>query len=126
MFLHNTCLMLPPPAHTHASQQHQTVNGVHEMNQLFRLPLNVCHKFQDANDQAVAVLYFHSINVFLMHFHNKKSSEFRSVKHGGQTFGLPQLIHGCSTNYVLRMKRGRGAILFKLHFLAKTKGYIIQ
>jgi hypothetical protein len=72
------------------------------------LTLNVCHSYQKATDQFIAVLYFHGINI-LFDVYPKKYQ----VGWGQENVEASQLdIYcqsicpeiGCSTNYTLNMK----------------------
>jgi hypothetical protein len=58
-FLHKKCSKLPPAGYIHFSMS----NGILDMNQLSTYAPNVCHSYQDENEQVILISYFSSMTI---------------------------------------------------------------
>jgi hypothetical protein len=82
-------------------------NGVCGMNQLFGIPLMYYDSYQDATDQIIAVLYFHSINILFDVYPKKYQENVEASQLNIYSQSIcPE--NGCSTNLTLSMESEEG------------------
>jgi hypothetical protein len=102
------------------------LNEVLYMSGLSALVYNDCCCYQGAVDPVVMILYFHSINIFLMHPH-KNEMKWVYIRPEDWTFTAnPYVQKSFLTYYTLGMKGEEGHLHVRTHPLAKIKEYILQ